>query len=78
MPCHTDPAPDFDASAAGFNQTESPRGLYSMTVPRHNGNGIEGHLCMAAKDGKGYFLGPIAYMAQEAMAFVTSPKDDGN
>ena len=47
---------------------------------RVHGNGIEGHLCIAAKDRKGYFLGPIAYMAQEAMEFVTSPKDkdDGN
>lgn len=68
MPCHTDPAP---TAMIGYdNVTGNATPLNSMTVPRRNGNGIEGHLCIATKDSTGYFLGPVPYMAKAAMELV--------
>lgn len=58
MPCHVTPTSDHATGERGFWQS------------RVDSHGEEGHLCIAAKDTSGYFLGPVPYMAMEAMKLL--------
>lgn len=60
MPCHTVPQSVVMGS----------RDMYTVAAQRNGPHGLEEHLCIAAKDGTGYFLGPVAYMAQAAMRML--------